>query len=174
MKTYIVDEEKSKITWKGTDEKNSNRGELKFNSGKLFAELGEIVEGFVGIDLSSLKVAEDTQMDKENEEKLIEHLKSREFLNTDEFPTAKYKIVKVIEKDGDATIKGVLNLKEEAFGFNFPANVSISDQKFTAEGNFTLQSINPVLKDKITANYDGDPIETIELNFKLEADAEAL
>jgi len=174
MNTYILDGNKSKITWKGKHDSTIKKGELRFSHGKLFTELGKVVEGFIGIDFSSLQVSDKDDLDKEDKEKFVNHLKSDEFLNTSKYPTAEYKIVDLVKESGETKVKGILNLKEEAYGLNFPIDINVEDKQVTAEANFDLSHINPLINDRINENYEGEPITGVELNFKLVADKQSL
>ncbi len=174
MKTYILDQKKSKITWKGKNDEMKNKGELKFANGKFFTELGDIVEGFVGIDFTSLNVADNSALNEQQKKDLVNHLKSEEFLDTKNFPQAEYKIINIVKEAGKTKLKGILNMKDEAYGLNFPVDLDIKERQITAEGDFYLQNINPLLKDEINKDYDGDPINEIELNFKVVAEVQQL
>ena len=174
METYILDNEKSTITWTGTNENLTTHGEIKEINGKLFSRFGRIVDGFVEINLNNLLLSDDTKLDKENEEKLIKHLKSSEFLDTKNFPKAEYLIDKVVNENGNSFVRGQLILKDEAYGLNVPVKLSVNKKSVKVEGGFQLPYYNKQIKDTITEGYNGQPIESIKLDFKLIADISTL
>jgi len=104
--TYNVDVKQSKIEWSGTKKSGYHPGSFALKGGSISVENGKLTGGSFVIDLTSLKVLD------ESAEKLEGHLKSKDFFDVEKFSTATFDIksVKYISED-KATIDGELTIK---------------------------------------------------------------
>lgn len=100
----------STITWTGKKILGSHTGTIDLKSGYLEMEGDALVGGMFEVDMTSLK---NTDLDPDYQVKLEGHLKSGDFFNVEEFPTATLTIKGAKKKGntydvmGDLTIKGV-------------------------------------------------------------------
>lgn len=98
------------ITWTGTKILGSHTGTIDLKSGYLEMEGDNLTAGMFEVDMTSIK---NTDLDAGSKEKLEGHLKSKDFFNVVEFPTATLKINEATKKGnvyhvtGDFTIKGI-------------------------------------------------------------------
>ncbi|OHX64858.1 YceI family protein [Flammeovirga pacifica] len=120
-----ISTEHSKVNWTGYKVVGSNHtGTVAVKDGELKIKKGQVKEGTIVIDLTSLS---STDLEGEWQQKLNGHLKSDDFFNVEKHPTATFTIKEVAQEGdvhklkGDLTIKGVT--KEIAF-----------DSKLTKEG----------------------------------------
>jgi polyisoprenoid-binding protein YceI len=150
-----VDVANSSISWVGTKVTGKHTGTFGVKEGSLSIKGNQLVAGKFVIDVAALKVT-DIPADNEMNGKLVGHLKSPDFLDTEKFPTATFEITgvetykadpnaKVEEKDKEYvlenpthTITGNLELKGEKKSITFPAVVNIANGKVEAEAKFNI------------------------------------
>lgn len=110
---YTLNTEGTSIEWTGTSVGiYSHTGTIKISSGGLTIQDGAVTGGKVEIDMNSILTTDSDDLYKESSrDDLIGHLKSPDFFNTGEFPTATF-VVKSFAGGiitGDLTLKGVTN-----------------------------------------------------------------
>ncbi|QSE95893.1 YceI family protein [Fulvivirga lutea] len=170
MKKYKLDTDRSKILWTGKNKKMTINGEVEFEKGNFFVELDGKLVGKLKIDLKSIKLASNDDINENQEKDFLNHLASEDFFNVDEYPFAEYEIKEITEKDAEHTIFGILKMKEKAFGLNTTGKIDIEKNGIVAESSFKLSDVNKAITDKITQKYDGEPIESIHLKTYVKAD----
>ncbi len=131
---YSVNVEESNVTWVGKKITYDHNGTIKISDGSLDISGNKLVGGSFTIDMNSI-VNLDLE-DSEKNAKLIGHLKSADFFNVSEFPTASMAITSAkmkkaegsnYEVQGDLTIKGITK------PVTFPAMVVIDGDIVTAK-----------------------------------------
>lgn len=130
---YLVDTLNSKAEWKGfkvvKSDNTSHIGALKFESGEVTVKDNKLESGQFVIDMNSIS-NEDLKEDDANS-KLIGHLKSADFFDTEKFPTASFEITKISEApaggDYNTILEGNLILKGITKPATFNANVKVKD-----------------------------------------------
>jgi polyisoprenoid-binding protein YceI len=150
-----VDVANSSISWVGTKVTGKHTGTFGVKEGSLSIKGNQLVAGKFVIDVAALKVT-DIPADNEMNGKLVGHLKSPDFFDTEKFPTATFEITgvetykadpnaKVEEKDKEYvlenpthTITGNLELRGEKKSITFPAVVNIANGKVEAEAKFNI------------------------------------
>lgn len=71
--------------------------------------------------------------------KLTDHLKTADFFEVREYPTAKFQSTKVVPgKDGAATVTGKLTLHGKTQEISFPATVTVGANGVTLKSDFTI------------------------------------
>jgi polyisoprenoid-binding protein YceI len=71
--------------------------------------------------------------------KLTDHLKTADFFEVREYPTAKFESTKVVPgKDGAATVTGKLTLHGKTQEISFPATVTVTPDGITLKSDFTI------------------------------------
>lgn len=165
---YELDTLNSRIEWKGykvlKSDQTSHFGIIKFESGDLIANENGLQSGKFVVDMNSL-TSVDLKDDAEQLAKLNGHLKSGDFFETDEFPTASYEITGVSKNDnGDynTLLNGNLTIKGITKPMQFNANVSVKDgetsiatepKDISREGfnvKFQMPVANGLIKDDVT------------------------
>lgn len=107
----------------GTFEKFS--GEAKVDEAS-----GSLASIAVDIDVASIATFD---------QKLTDHLKSPDFFNANEHPTAKFESTKIeAGADGQTTITGKLTLLGVTKEISFPATASVQDGKLSLQAEFTI------------------------------------
>lgn len=106
--TALVDE--SIVEWAGSRTGKTHNGSLKIKEGSLDLENNVLVSGEFILNMTTIKVLDIKEGSNMNA-KLVDHLNSKDFFNTTEFPEGKYVITKS-EKQGDkVAITGNLTIK---------------------------------------------------------------
>lgn len=107
-----VDTKTSTIQWTGHKVTGTHTGKVTLKSGEIAIHDGVISGGSFSIDMNSITCDD---LDAATGAKLIGHLKSDDFFNSANFPTATLRITKAMPQDtkgnhkilGDLTIKGI-------------------------------------------------------------------
>ncbi len=132
--TMKVDAAASSIEWVGAKPTGEHNGTISISEGDLMLKDGNVVGGKFVIDMNSI-VNKDLTSAEDNG-KLVGHLKSPDFFDTEKYPTAVFEITAAAAVSGnpDAThnITGNLTMKDATKSITFPAKVSIVDNKLTA------------------------------------------
>lgn len=147
--THHADLGLSKIEWIGTKPVGQHHGTFELSEGNLALNDGMIKGGGFVIDITS--ITPDDQNDEYNA-KLQGHLKSADFFDAENYPTASFEITNVNEgveqsedlimKDATHTITGNLTMKNVTKSISFPAKVNIAGSTVTADANFNIDRTN--------------------------------
>ena len=180
---YKLDPTSSIIRWRGTKPGGEHYGTVKVTEGKISVEENIITSGKFTIDLNTI-VNEDLA-DKNFNDKLVGHLKSKDFFFVEEYPLAYFEIVSV-EKTPDVqghvegqhaithNVTGNLTIRGITKSITFPAQIDISDEKVKAVTNpfaidrtqwnvsFISKSVFAEFKDNF---IDDNMIIQLELEF---------
>jgi polyisoprenoid-binding protein YceI len=138
--SYAVNSEESTIEWVGTKiTGSSHNGTIAISNGILNVEEGNLAAGNFDIDMNSI-VCLDLE-DQESNGKLVGHLKSDDFFDVANFPSATFAItaVKALE-GGESTheISGNLTIKGNTRNISFPASISMDENGLSASASFTI------------------------------------
>lgn len=133
--TFTVDTEASIINWEGSKlvGNDNHTGTLKLQSGELMVEGDNITGGQFTIDMGSI-VNTDIP-DEKMSGKLVGHLKSGDFFDVENYPTATFTIAKVeAVQDSAAThhITGNLMMRDSTKSITIPAMVELSEGMISA------------------------------------------
>jgi len=172
---YDVDPAASIVNWEGAKIAYGHVGTVPVTSGQLMVAKGNIVGGRFSLDLREM---ENTDIpDAEKKAKLIGHLQSPDFFDTEKFPMAEFTITQVQPAAADAghshNITGNLMMKGEQRSITIPATVSMeggmlkaSTPKFTIDRtdwgvNYNNSGIAGIIKDDIINDNLGLQIELV-------------
>jgi polyisoprenoid-binding protein YceI len=104
------------INWTGTKILGSHTGTIDLKSGYLEMEGDNLTGGTFEVDMTSIK---NTDMDEGSQAKLEGHLKSEDFFNVAEFPTATLNIKSSTKKGNVYNVKGEFTIKGITETVNF-------------------------------------------------------
>lgn len=127
-----VDLEESVINWKGEKPTGSHHGTIMLEEGSLVVTEGKLTGGEFVIDMSSIQ-NEDLKEDAEKSAKLVGHLSSEDFFHVEQYPSSKFVITSVEEKEGKLAVTGNLTIKEVTKSITIPAMVTNVDGVTTFE-----------------------------------------
>ena len=118
-----VDTANSVITWKGTKPTGAHNGVILLKEGSLLIENGTLTGGEFVIDMSSIKNL-DIPADNDGNAKLVGHLTSADFFDAATYPTSKFVITNVEEKEDKLHVTGNLTIKDVTKSITIPAMLS--------------------------------------------------
>lgn len=132
--TMNVDVAASKVEWTGAKPTGQHNGTIAISEGSLMLTDGNVVGGKFTIDMNSIVDLDLTSA--EDNGKLVGHLKSPDFFDSEKYPTAVFVItsVEALSGNADAThsITGNLTMKDATKSVTFPAKVSLEGNTLTA------------------------------------------
>ncbi len=135
-KTYKVDTDQSKVSWKGEKMTGKHTGSIELKDGKLMISNDKLTGGSFTINMVSLT---DEDLEGEYKGKLEGHLKSDDFFGTENHPEAKFVMTNVKPKSGNTyEITGDLTIKNITKPVTFPATVQIKKDKVTADATIKI------------------------------------
>lgn len=166
--TYAINTESSTVGWIGSKPAGKHIGTIPVSEGTISVREGAIEGGTIVMNVSEIQ-NEDLAEDPDSQQKLLGHLKSDDFFDAANHPTATFEItsvepydtsVEVVEKEEfetdntpasnveyrvDApthTITGNLTMRGKTLSISFPANVSMEDGLISAEAKFNIDRTN--------------------------------
>ena len=125
--TVFIDLTRSIIRWKGTKMRKTGKHEgiISLRDGYLLFDEQNLVGGRFHIDMSSMEVTDMPPHETIPRKRLIDHLKSTDFFDTQQFPFSTFEIKHVQRQDGhellidgDLTMKGITNSIQFMATFN--------------------------------------------------------
>lgn len=166
---YLLDTANSKIEWKGykvfKSENTSHFGTIMFDEGSVTVKDGKLESGKFVANMNSLESV-DLKDEAESKGKLEGHLKSADFFETEQHPTATYEITKVSDAtdggDFNAVLDGNLTIKGITKPTQFKANVAVNEGEVSISteptdinreefgANFQSPAENGVIKNEVT------------------------
>ena len=138
VKKLKVSTSESKVNWMGKKPATEHKGFVKLSDGELLIENNEIKGGSFTIDLNTI-----TDIDLKNGDqnrKLTSQLKSADFFDVKNYPTAKFVITAISKPSGTLaqqrkathTIEGNLTIKGKTNKISFDASINLFNGRFTA------------------------------------------
>ena len=127
--TYNVDTVDSEVTWEGRKALGAHNGTLELSSGSLVVVDGEIVDGEIAFDLSTITTVDDGS----GNDDVDTHLKSADFFDVANNPEATFVISEVKSLGGDQyQVTGDLTIRGTTETVVFPATITANDNQITA------------------------------------------
>jgi len=123
--SYKVDKENSTLVWKAYKVTGSHAGTITLSEGELKFKKGVLKSGSFKIDMTTINV---TDLEGEYKGKLEGHLKSPDFFDVANNPTAKFVTTSVTatDKANSYNVTGNLTIKNITNEISFVANVDDS------------------------------------------------
>ncbi|GGG95933.1 lipid-binding protein [Polaribacter pacificus] len=115
--TNNVDTENSVLLWKGEKPTGTHNGTVKLKEGALALEDGALTAGEFVINMSTI-------VDADGSGRLEGHLKSADFFDVEKYPTSKFVITSVENKEGKLAVTGNLTIKDVTKSITIPATIS--------------------------------------------------
>lgn len=131
----LIDVDNSTIEWEGSKPTGKHHGTIDLKEGTLVLMDGKLAGGKFVIDMTSIKNEDLT--DEEQNQKLVNHLKSPDFFHVEEHPVSTFEITEVtpIENGGENefNVTGNLTMKDISKSVTFPANIEVTDNSVNAK-----------------------------------------
>ncbi len=125
--TLHIDLTQSKISWKGTKMRGAGKheGDIQFKSAYLLVDNGNLEGGNFIVDMASIEVTDMPAHETIPRRNLKNHLRSDDFFDVEEYPTARFSITDIAELDGgNRKVRGNLTIKDVTKNIEF---MSFSD-----------------------------------------------
>ena len=122
--TLGFDLTQSKIHWKGTKMQGAGKheGEIELSSAYLIIQNKRIVAGRFIADMNSIGVTDIPEHESIPRKRLNNHLKSADFFNVADFPTARFELLEAIPTSNDSLkVSGNLRIKDHSRRIEFTA-----------------------------------------------------
>ncbi|HZH86428.1 MAG TPA: YceI family protein [Brumimicrobium sp.] len=168
---YVLSPKENDLTWTGSwtggeSDGKTHTGTISITEGSIVVD-GDTYEGNFVIDMNSI-INTDIE-DETYNGKLVGHLKSDDFLNTEKFPTTKVKI----EAEGTDKAYLVISAFDMAFKQGAPIKATITADHVILAGEFSLElpkATMPGLQEDPEAPENGSVSSevTFVLNVKLD------
>ena len=128
--TFTVNSEASVIEWKGSKPTGTHNGTIQLAEGSVEVQDNNLMAGAFVIDMTSIV---DLDLEGDMKESLEAHLKGTvegkegDFFNVNKYPTAKFEITNIDNKEGKTMVSGNLTMKEKTHNVTFPATINVMD-----------------------------------------------
>jgi len=127
---YTANAEASMIKWKGFKPTGSHDGTISISSGSLEMTEGKITGGTFKMDMTSI-VVKDIPVDDEKNGKLLGHLTSPDFFDSENHPVAIFTITGTEETEGKTMLSGNLEIKGNENNITFPVTITKGENSVT-------------------------------------------
>ncbi|WP_219224924.1 YceI family protein [Pedobacter antarcticus] len=165
--SFKVDPGQSKLTWLAKKVTGEHAGTIQVRSGSLDVDNNILKGGSFELDTKTITVTDIE--DKENNAKLLGHLKSDDFFAVEKFGTAKFVITSAQSKgSGLYQIKGNLTIKGITNEVTFPANVTVDNNKLVAKAKIKVDRTKYDIKFRSKSFFENLGDKTIYDDFDLD------
>jgi len=163
--SLAIDTTASLVKWHGKKVTGEHYGEIDITSGNIIvSEEGKLTGGTFVLDLNSIDVQD--MEPGEYRDKLTGHLKSDDFFDVANHPTATFEITEIKEgaTANDLVVSGNLTIRGTSNNITFDAKTTESTpESFAADADFNIA------REDWGVNYTGkaDDLISKEINFKV-------
>ncbi|MDB2317814.1 YceI family protein [Flavobacteriales bacterium] len=163
--------ENSTVEWVGEKVTGTHSGFVDLKNAYFLFEENKLVGGAFDIDMNSI-----TCTDIENEEyaaKLVDHLKNDDFFATDKYPTANFKITKVIYDGTSYMVTGDMTIRDITEEITFPARFHSHGRMVHANANLKIDRTKHDIKYGSGSFFDdlGDKMIYNEFTLKIQLES---
>lgn len=127
---FIVNTDSSTITWTGYKPTGSHHGNISIESGVFNTNSNAIESGTFLIDMKSIQV-KDIPVEEESHAKLTGHLKSPDFFDVEQFPSAAFEVTGFETVEGKTMLSGNLKMKDVVNNITIPVSMSQDGETYT-------------------------------------------
>ncbi|MDQ3190635.1 MAG: YceI family protein [Bacteroidota bacterium] len=156
---YNIQINQSNITWEAHQPENNITGTVSFKQGNIKVLEGLIKEGFAQVDLTTIRIT-DSKLNIDQKQKLESHLKSADFFNVKEYPSAIFELTEVKTSSGFTThvIIGNISIKGVMHKMEIPANIIFEGDKVDLKAKFSIIRTKHNVDFMIEESYGGKKI----------------
>lgn len=139
---YQIDKDQSSVKWYGEKVLGKHEGEIQLESGQLTVANNQVTGGTIVMDMKTITNTDLTS--KEENEKLVGHLKSDDFFGVEKYPTATLEITgaspiaNAAPNAENYNVQGNLTIKEKTEQINFPAIINLTDNTLQSKATITI------------------------------------
>jgi polyisoprenoid-binding protein YceI len=140
---FVADLPNSQVTWEGYKAiGGSHYGFVQFKDAVFYVDDAvKLKSGHFVVDMQSISV-KDLEAG-EYHDKLLAHLKNDDFFSVEKFPVAAFEMTNVdyVQGEYNVNVKGNLTIKDITKAVEFPAKLSIMDNKLDFQASFTIDRV---------------------------------
>lgn len=167
-----VNLETSLLNWKGSKPTGDHNGTVSLKSGGILIEDGQLKAGEFVVDMNTI-INLDMKGSK-GATNLEGHLKSPDFFEVEKYPTSKFVITSVVDKEGKLEVTGNLSIKDVTKSITIPATVEKVDGMYVFKSeNFNIDRADFNVKYKSKKFFDNlkDKFvnDLVEMSFVVQA-----
>lgn len=167
-----VNLETSVLNWKGSKPTGDHNGTVSLKSGGILIEDGQLKAGEFVVDMNTI-INLDMKGSK-GATNLEGHLKSPDFFEVEKYPTSKFVITSVVDKEGKLEVTGNLSIKDVTKSITIPATVEKVDGMYVFKSeNFNIDRADFNVKYKSKKFFDNlkDKFvnDLVEMSFVVQA-----
>ena len=148
-----VNLETSVLNWKGSKPTGDHNGTVSLKSGGILIEDGKLKAGEFVVDMNTI-----TNIDMKGSKGATHiegHLKSPDFFEVEKYPTSKFVITNVVEKEGKLEVTGNLSIKDVTKSITIPASLEEVDGMYVFKSeNFNIDRADFNVKYKSKKFFD--------------------
>ncbi len=171
---YTVDAAKSTVLWKGNKlAEKFHTGTIDLKESSLMVAGDMIQSGTIVLDMNSIKNIDLTEMGiPDKAAKLEGHLKSADFFDVVNFPSATLNITNVAAKEGEENmyeVEGNLTIKDQTHQVTFPAMIDMEGNNLKSTAYIKLERSKWGISFGLLGDLVADDI--FQLYFDIDASA---
>jgi len=159
-RTYIIAPEGSSIEFVGSKVTGSHRGGFKKFDGQLAVADGHLAGAGSKVVIDTTSIWTDT-------DRLTGHLKSPDFFDVAQMPTATFETTSVADQGTNTFITGTLTLHGVTKQISFPAQVQVADDAVSLKAEFAINRFDFGIR------YPGKPDDLIRKEVVLKLNVKA-
>lgn len=139
---YQIAKDQSSVKWYGEKVLGKHEGEIELESGQLIVADNQVTGGTIVMDMRTITNTDLTS--KEDNDKLVGHLKSDDFFGVEKYPTATFEITGIspfanaAPNENNFNVQGNLTIKEKTEPVSFPATINVEGNTVKAKATMTI------------------------------------
>ena len=134
---YKLNPKKCDVRWSGYKFGTTHEGTLKIKSGTITMKNNVLTDIKVVVDMTTIQNTD--LQDKDQKEKLVNHLKSTDFFDVQNFPEATFQSKSISRKlNQDYFIVGKLTIKGKTNEVKLPVTLDVTPDKIKTNVSFTF------------------------------------
>ncbi|MCG8476307.1 MAG: YceI family protein [Cytophagales bacterium] len=163
-----VDPNQSEILWLAKKVTGQHNGHIMLKGGSIIHSDGELKGGAFTVEMNTLKV-DDIKNPGKNK-KLVHHLKSKDFFETNQYPTANFEITQVTPtgRPNIYRVSGNMSIRNQTQPMSFPVEWKKEGNRYTAKAYLIINRTKFGITYKSGSFFDNLKNRAIDDNFKLD------
>lgn len=125
-------DEQTEVRFVGSKITGSHEGGFKNVTGSVALVDGDLSQASVDVKIDMTSLFSD-------DKKLTVHLKGEDFFAVDSFQNASFKSSQIVKDENVFMVTGALTLRGVTKNIEFPANMALANDKFTASAEFAIK-----------------------------------
>lgn len=164
---YKLNTKSSEVSWLAKKVGGEHSGKIGVSKGTLMVEGTAIKSGNIEMDINTITCTDIT--DAGYNEKMVSHLKNKDFFFLEKFATATFVISSSVDKGSGAyDLIGKMTIKGVTQDITIPVNVTVKDKTLAAVGKVMIDRTKFDIKYGSKNFFEGIADKAIEDEFSLD------